>query len=62
MAFIFPWGDFAYRKIPFDLKNARAAFQRAMKFYFPDLKHIVESYLDILTAHSCKRVNHSTYL
>ena len=29
-AFICPWGTFAYRKMPFSLKNARATFQRAM--------------------------------
>ena len=26
-AFIFPWGTFAYRKMPFGLKNTRAMFQ-----------------------------------
>jgi hypothetical protein len=50
------------RKIPFGLKNAGATFQRAMTFAFHDLKHIVEAYLDDLTAHSRKRVDHSTHL
>ena len=26
-AFIFPWGTFAYKKIPFGLKNVKATFQ-----------------------------------
>ena len=62
MTFICPWGTFAYRKMPFGLKNAGATFQRAMNFAFHDLKHIVEAYLDDLDAHSCKRVDHSTHL
>jgi hypothetical protein len=46
MTFIFPWGTFAYRKMPFGLKNVTGAtFQRVMTFAFHDLKHIVESYL-----------------
>ena len=54
-AFICPWGTFAYKKIPFSLKNARATFQREMKFSFHDIKNIVESYLDDFPSHSCKR-------
>jgi hypothetical protein len=38
--FICPWGNFAYWKMPFDLKNIGATFQRAMTFAFHDLKHI----------------------
>jgi hypothetical protein len=62
MTFIFPWGTFAYQKMPFSLKNTGATFQQAMTFSFHDLKHIVKSYLDDLTAHSRKRVDHSTHL
>jgi hypothetical protein len=62
MTFICPWGTFAYRKMPFGLKNVGATFQRAMTFAFHDLKHIVEAYLDDLAAHSRKRVDHSTHL
>jgi hypothetical protein len=43
--FIFPWGTFAYQKIPFGLKNARETFQCAMTFAFHDLKHIFRSLL-----------------
>jgi hypothetical protein len=49
-AFIFPWGTFAYRKMPFGLKNVGATFQWAMSFYFHDLKHIVEAYLEELVS------------
>jgi hypothetical protein len=33
-----------------------------MTFSFHDLKHIVETYLDDLTTHSCKSMDHSTHL
>jgi hypothetical protein len=61
-AFICPWGTFAYRKMPFGLKNARATFQRAMSFAFHDLKHIVEAYLDDLASCSRKRKDNPTHL
>jgi hypothetical protein len=32
--FIFPWGTFAYCKIPFSLKNTKETFQRAMTLAF----------------------------
>jgi hypothetical protein len=50
MTFIYPWGTFAYRKMPFGLKNDGATFQWAMSFSFHDLKHIVEAYLDDLAS------------
>jgi hypothetical protein len=49
-AFITPWGTFAYRVMPFDLKNAGATFQRAMTYIFHDLAAIILAYLDDLTA------------
>ena len=60
--FIFPWGTFAYRKLPFGLKNARATFQRAMSYAFQDIKHIVEPYLDDLPSHSLWREDHPGHL
>jgi hypothetical protein len=62
MTFICPWGTFAYRKMPFGLKNVGATFQRAMSFAFHDLKHIVEAYLDDLASRSRKRTDHPTHL
>ena len=60
--FIYPWGTFAYRKLPFGLKNAGATFQRAMSYAFHDIKHIAETYLDDLPAHSSNRSNHVDHL
>jgi hypothetical protein len=49
-AFTCWWGTFAYRKMPFGLKNAGATFQQDMSFSFHDLKHIDEAYLDDLVS------------
>eukprot|EP00253_Pinus_taeda_P008686 PITA_08686 len=57
-AFIYPWGTFAYKKLPFSLKNAGATFQRAMYYAFHDIRHIVQPYLDDLPAHLAKRQDH----
>jgi hypothetical protein len=57
-AFITPWGTFAYRVMPFGLKNASATFQRAMTYIFHDLAAIILAYLDDLTARSKKRTQH----
>jgi hypothetical protein len=40
--FICPWGTFAYRKLPFGLKNVGATFQHTMSYSFHDIKHIVQ--------------------
>ena len=62
MTFIFPWGTFAYKKIPFGLKNGRETFQRAMNFSFHDIKAIVKPYLDDFPPHSRKRIQHPDHL
>lgn len=62
MAFIFPWGTFAYRKLPFGLKNVGETFQRAMNYVFHDIKHIFQPYLDDLPAHSRKQIDHLQHL
>jgi hypothetical protein len=60
--FICPWGTFAYRKLPFGLKNVGATFQRAMSYAFHDIKHIFQPYLDDLPAHSLCRADHPNHL
>jgi hypothetical protein len=61
-AFICPWGTFAYRKLPFGLKNVGATFQRAMYYAFHDINHIIDPYLDDLPTYSMHRVDHPTHL
>jgi hypothetical protein len=61
-SFICPWGTFAYRKLPFGLKNASATFQYTMSYAFHDIKHIKQPYLDDLPAHSMCRVDHLTHV
>jgi hypothetical protein len=56
--FIFPWGTFAYQKLPFGLKNASETYQCAMSYSFHDIKHIVQPYLDDLLTHSMHRSDH----
>jgi hypothetical protein len=53
---------FAYRKMPFALKNVGATFHRAMFFYFSDLIHIFEAYLDDLASCSRKRSDYPAHL
>jgi hypothetical protein len=57
MTFIFPWGTFAYQKMPFGLKNIIETFQRAMTFVFHDLRHTVEAYLGYLCSLFLKDMN-----
>jgi hypothetical protein len=61
-SFICPSSTFAYRKLPFGLKNTGTTFQRVMSYAFHDIKHIVQPYLDDLPAHSMCRVDHPTHL
>jgi hypothetical protein len=61
-AFICPWGTFAYRKLPFGLKNVAATCQHAMSYAFHDIKYIVQPYLDDLLAHYMHCVDHPTHL
>ena len=53
---------FAYRKMPFSLKNVRATFQRAMNLIFHNLKMIIKVYLNDLAAHSHLRVCHPYHM
>ena len=60
--FICLWGTFAYRKLPFGLKNARATFQLAMSYAFHDIKSIVQPYLDDLPTKSRRHQDHMDHL
>jgi hypothetical protein len=62
IVFICPWGTFAYRKLPFGLKNVSATFQHAMSYAFHDIKHIIQPYLEDLPTHSMHKVDHPTHL
>ena len=62
ITFIFPWGNFAYRKLPFGLKNAGAIFQCAMSYAFHDIKQVVEPYLNDLPAHLKQQDIHVDHL
>jgi len=61
-SFICPWSTFAYRNMPFGLKNVGATFPWAMYFSLHDPRHIVEAYLDDITSCSHKRSDHPTHL
>ena len=50
--FTTPWGTFAYRVMPFGLKNVGATFQHDVIHCFCDLIHIMLVYLDNLIAWS----------
>jgi hypothetical protein len=56
-SFIYLWGTFSYRNMPFGIKNVGAIFQHSMSFYFHDLRHIVKAYLDVLEWRSRKRAH-----
>eukprot|EP00253_Pinus_taeda_P016318 PITA_16318 len=61
-AFIYPGGTFAYKKLPFGLKNVGATFQCAMSYAFHDIRHIVQPYLDDIPAHLAKHQDHPAHL
>ena len=62
MTFICPWGTFAYKKLPFGLKNAGATFQQATSYAFHDIKTIVQPYLDDIPAKSRRHQDHLDHL
>ena len=51
-AFTYPFGTYAYRRMPFGLCNAHATFQRCMLSIFSDLvEYIMEVYMDDITVY-----------
>ena len=57
------WGTFAYRRIPFELINSGATFQRAMDIAFHGLiSRSVVVYLDDVMIFSKKREEHAFHL
>lgn len=60
--FICRWGTFAYKNLPFGLKNAGATFQRAMSYAFHNIRNIFQPYLDDLLVDSRKHQDHPDHL
>ena len=62
-AFTTKWGTMAYKKMPFDLSNAGATFQKAMDMAFDKLMYkIVLVYLDDITVFSREAEDHLKHL
>ena len=50
--FTCPFGTYAYRRMPFGLRNAPATFQRCMLSIFNDLvERIIEVYIDDISVY-----------
>jgi hypothetical protein len=63
IAFTTPWGTFMYEKMPFNLMNACATFQRAMDIAFIDEgEKFVVIYVDDLTIFSKSDEDHLIHL
>lgn len=60
--FIFPLGTFAFKKLPFGLKNTRSTFQHTMSYMFHDIKPIVNPYLDDIPVKSKQHQDHRNHL
>ena len=59
MAFATKWGIFAYKVMPFGLKNVGATYQRAMIAMFHDFIYkIVEVYVDDILIKSKNKEDH----
>ena len=58
-SFITSQGLFCYKVMPFDLKNARATYQRLVNHMFlPQIGHNVEVYMDDMLVKSAKETPH----
>ena len=58
-----PWGTFEYLRMPFELTNVGATFQRAVDYAFKGLiGKFIEIYQDDLTVFSKNGVTHISHL
>jgi hypothetical protein len=55
-------GTFAYKRLPFGIKNVSTTFLWVMSYAFHDINHIVQPYLDDLPPHSMQHQDHPAYL
>ena len=63
MTFVTQWGTFCYKVMPFELKNARTTYQRAMVALFHDMIHQeIEVYVDDMIARSQIKEEHLDHL
>ena len=63
MSFITPYRLYCYNVMPFDLKNARATYQRLVtKMFRPLLDSTMEVYIDDMLVKSKQRPDHAAHL
>ena len=61
--FVTHWGPFCYKVMPFDLKNARVTYRRAMVALFHDMiHHEIKVYMDDMIARSQTEEEHLDHL
>ena len=61
-AFITPFGKYAFKRMPFGLKNAPAIFQRAMEVVLKDCYAFSAPYIDDIVVFSKDGVEHTQHL
>lgn len=62
-AFITPHGLYCYKVMSFEIKNARATYQRLMtKIFKPLIGDIIEVYIDDVVVKSKTRSKHAQHL
>ncbi|ORD96396.1 TF26 [Hepatospora eriocheir] len=60
-AFVLPWGQYEYTRVPFGIKTAPRVFQRVMANILHDLPY-VKVFLDDILVHSATREEHINHL
>ena len=61
-AFVSPYGKFEFKRMPFGLKNAPAAFQRMMEVVLGDCYEFSAPYIDDVVVYSENEVEHVQHL